>query len=182
MAEPQVFFPADKTEILEIALRIKAMGYRFGQMHCVKTAAEMFIIYTFEKQDLTIEQYRLETETDGTAPSISGVFLPAALYENEISELYGVNFTGLALDFGGTLYETAKPRAFAEVAEQKAPARKAAAAGVAKPATAAAAAAGEAPAAEKAAAGPIDLKKNTGAEPPAEEKTPAEKEGENGDG
>jgi ech hydrogenase subunit D len=123
MAEPQVFFPTDKTEIIEIAQRNKAMNYRFSQMHCVKTPAEMFIIYTFEKSNLTIEQYRVAVETDGAAPSISAVFLAAALYENEISELYGVNFTGLALDFGGTLYETAKPRAFADVplpAEKKA--------------------------------------------------------------
>ncbi|MDR1603302.1 MAG: NADH-quinone oxidoreductase subunit C [Gracilibacteraceae bacterium] len=152
MAEAQVFFPAEKRELIEIAQRNKAMAYRFCQMHCVKTAAEMFIIYTFEKQDLSIEQYRLPIATDEAAPSISGVFLPAALYENEIAELYGVNFTGMAIDFGGTLYETAKPRAFAEAAPgKKGPAPKAAAAA-------------KKPAAEGQ---PLDLKKPAEADKPA---------------
>ncbi|MDR1070499.1 MAG: NADH-quinone oxidoreductase subunit C [Gracilibacteraceae bacterium] len=126
--DPQVFFPAVKTEVVEIAQRNKALGYRFAQMHCVKTPSEMFIIYTFEKQDLSIEQYRIPAETDGAVPSVSGVFLAAVLYENEISELYGVEFTGMAIDFGGTLYETAKPRAFAEVAApvKKTPVKQAA--------------------------------------------------------
>jgi hypothetical protein len=123
----QVFTPVSQAEIVEIALQNKALTYRFAQMHCTKTPTEMFIIYTFEKQDLEILQYRVEAETDGEAPSISGIFLAAALYENEISELYGVNFSGLALDFGGTLYETAIKRAFADVpppAPKKAPVKK----------------------------------------------------------
>lgn len=47
-----------------------------------------------------------------TIPSISEVFFAAFLYENETHDLYGVNFSGMAVDFQGKFYETAIKQPF----------------------------------------------------------------------
>jgi ech hydrogenase subunit D len=39
-------------------------------------------------------------------PSLSGLYGSAFLYENEIRELFGVEVTGLLVDFKGELYRT----------------------------------------------------------------------------
>jgi ech hydrogenase subunit D len=40
-------------------------------------------------------------------PSVSGSFEASFLYENEMRELFGINVTGMAVDFRGQLYRTA---------------------------------------------------------------------------
>ncbi len=41
-------------------------------------------------------------------PSVSGIFWPAFLYENEIRELFGVTVEGINVDLQGQLYKTAE--------------------------------------------------------------------------
>ena len=44
---------------------------------------------------------RLEVPRDAEVPSITGIYLCAFLVENEIKELFGLNITGIAIDFEG---------------------------------------------------------------------------------
>ncbi|UWG98752.1 NADH-quinone oxidoreductase subunit C [Dehalobacter sp. DCM] len=111
MAE-YTYFPALPADIVDQAAGYARKGYRLIQIHCTNTPQEMFIIYTFEKEDLTCESLRMEVQVGDTVPSISGDFFGAFLYENEIHDLYGVNFSGMAVDFKGTFYETAVKQAF----------------------------------------------------------------------
>lgn len=99
-------------EVIDRAKQYKADSYRLIQIHCTKTPTEMFIIYSFEKLDLTLDNIRMEVQVGDTVPSISEVYFAAFLYENEIHDLYGVNFTGMAVDFKGTFYQTAVKHAF----------------------------------------------------------------------
>jgi ech hydrogenase subunit D len=74
--------------------------------------------WTFEKGG-QIEHVRERVARDEEVPSISGLFGPAFLYENEIRDLFGVRITGIAVDFKGELYRTAiklpfSPRAIQE--------------------------------------------------------------------
>ena len=83
--------------------KLKAEGYRFVTLTAIdldETTVE--ILYHFDK-DLEIVHLRLEAEKGGAVPSITGVLFGAFLVENEIKEQFGVEFTDLALDFGGTL-------------------------------------------------------------------------------
>ncbi|NLI93083.1 MAG: NADH-quinone oxidoreductase subunit C [Peptococcaceae bacterium] len=112
MAEVQTFHPVTGSEIVNTAKNMLKEGYRLIQICCTKTPTEMDIIYTFEKLNLQCENFKLPVNVGDTLPSISGVFFAAFLYENEIHDLYGVNFTGMAVDFKGTLYETAVKQAF----------------------------------------------------------------------
>ena len=63
------------------------------------------LIWTFERQG-QLEHLREQVHGDEEVPSVSGFFPFAYLYENEIRELFGVNVTGLNVDFKGQLYRT----------------------------------------------------------------------------
>lgn len=99
-------------ELVDCAKEYAQKGFRLIQTHCTKTPTEMFVIYTFEKLDLTCESIRIDVQVGDTVPSISGVFFGAFLYENEIHDLYGVNFSDMLVDFQGTFYETAVKHPF----------------------------------------------------------------------
>lgn len=61
------------------------------------------VLYHFDK-DLELSHIRLNVPTKDPVPSISGVYFPALLYENEIKDQFGVNFQNILIDFGCTLY------------------------------------------------------------------------------
>ncbi|GFK93662.1 hypothetical protein NNJEOMEG_01496 [Fundidesulfovibrio magnetotacticus] len=61
------------------------------------------LLYHFDK-DLELSHLRLTVPRLEPVPSISGVYFPALLYENEIKDQFGVNFQNILIDFGCTLY------------------------------------------------------------------------------
>ena len=107
-----IVYPVTTEEVVSRAKQYKDETYRLIQIHCTKTPTEMFNIYSFEKLDLTLENMRMDVQVGDTVPSISDVYFAACLYENEIHDLYGVHFTGMAVDFKGTFYQTAVKQAF----------------------------------------------------------------------
>jgi ech hydrogenase subunit D len=84
--------------------KIKVEGYRFVTMSCTSLDEnKLDILYHFDK-DLELKHFRLTITKDTPVPSISPVYLAAFLVENEIQDLFGVRFSGLALDYGRTFY------------------------------------------------------------------------------
>ena len=84
--------------------KAKAEGYRFVTMSCVEldeTAVD--ILYHFDR-NLQLKHLRLTMPKGTPVPSISSVYLASFLIENEIQDLFGVHFQGLAVDYRGTLY------------------------------------------------------------------------------
>lgn len=61
------------------------------------------LLYTFDK-DLALQHLRLNVPCTAAVQSVSGVYFPALLYENEIKDQFGVNFQNILIDFGGALY------------------------------------------------------------------------------
>jgi ech hydrogenase subunit D len=57
-------------------------------------------------RDAELEHLRERVLPGEEVPSISRLFSPAFLYENEMRELFGVNVTGIAVDLKGQLYQT----------------------------------------------------------------------------
>jgi ech hydrogenase subunit D len=101
-----------KEEVITISLdtvvgetgRLKAEGYRLVTMSSAELDAERVdLLYHFDK-NLTMKHLRLTVTKDTLVPSISPVYLAALLVENEIQDLFGVRFKGLAIDFNRTLY------------------------------------------------------------------------------
>lgn len=84
--------------------RMKAEGYRLVTLSCAELDEAMVdILYHFDR-DLELRHLRLTIPRDTLVPSISSVYFAAFLVENEIQDLFGVRFKGLAVDYDRTLY------------------------------------------------------------------------------
>jgi ech hydrogenase subunit D len=71
-----------------------------------------------------LKHLRLTVPKDAPVPSISPVYFAAFLVENEIQDLFGIRFQGLAIDYDRTLYleaEVKKTPFCKYVVTQKAP-------------------------------------------------------------
>lgn len=96
------------TEITSVQLlgevqNICMEGYRFVTITCVETGDSAFdLIYHFDL-DTNLKNFRLKVAPGEDVPSISRIIFSAILVENEIKELFGVNVTNIAIDYGGRL-------------------------------------------------------------------------------
>ncbi len=96
------------TEIVtpeQLVLRATAKlhdGYRFVTMTCNDEGEQFDLIYHFDV-DYKLSNLRVKLPKDAECPSISRVYFAAVVIENEIKDLFGVKFTGLAIDYGGRL-------------------------------------------------------------------------------
>jgi len=83
---------------------IKVAGYRFVTMSCTALDEGRFdILYHFDR-GLELKHLRLTATGDLAIPSISSIYFAAFLVENEIQDLFGLRFKGLAVDYERTLY------------------------------------------------------------------------------
>ena len=90
-------------EIMTGALKMKTSGFRLVQICAVRTAEGYELTYSFGKE-YEIKHLRVQLGTDEEIASISDIFSPAFLYENEISDLFGAKIKMINLDYHGNLY------------------------------------------------------------------------------
>jgi ech hydrogenase subunit D len=84
--------------------KMKVEGYRFVTLSCVEIDETMVdILYHFDRA-LQLKHLRMTVPKDTLVPSISPVYFAAFLVENEIQDLFGIRFQGLAIDYDRTLY------------------------------------------------------------------------------
>lgn len=126
-------------ELVALAERKRADGYRFVQMLCVNTDAGIDALYSFMK-DGTLENYTvcaIDAERE-SVPSITGSYLSAFPFENEAHDLFGLKVTDIAIDFAGNFYQVAMDKPMTVISPaQKAAREKAARIAAAKAAKAA---------------------------------------------
>lgn len=109
--QPNVAITADRLPAEAKALCDQ--GWRLVQIGVTSLGELYELNYSFDR-DMVFRNLRLHVPARGASvPSISGVYWCAFLYENEIHDLFGVTFIGLALDFKGRFYTTAIPTPFA---------------------------------------------------------------------
>lgn len=84
-------------------LRIKHAGYRLVQICATKIDSGYEITYSFAKE-YEFTCLRMEVKPGTEIVSISNIYEPAFLYENEIHDLFGIPVTYLSLDYKGNLY------------------------------------------------------------------------------
>jgi ech hydrogenase subunit D len=90
--------------VVDEVTKLKNDGYRFVTMSVVDLDEDSVdILYHFDK-DLDVVNLRMAVPKKEPVPSISGVYFAAFLIENESKDHFGLEFDGLVLDFGGTLY------------------------------------------------------------------------------
>ena len=101
------FITIELSELSACAEARKAQGARYVQTLAVNTEAGVDLIYTFMLGD-KIDNYKIvAVGKQDVVPSISEAFLAAFVWENEIHDLFGITFEGIAIDFGGTFYDLA---------------------------------------------------------------------------
>ena len=84
--------------------KLKVEGYRFVTLSCRQADENtVVILYHFDK-DLVLKHLRMHVPADDPLPSITPVYFAAFLVENEIQDLFGLRFSGLAVDYERTLY------------------------------------------------------------------------------
>ena len=87
----------------------KAQGYRLVQICGVNVDDDTYeIVYSFDKNHV-LESLRLKVRIDVDEVESSTLFYwPAFIYENEIHDLFGVQFNHSALDYQGTFFKIAE--------------------------------------------------------------------------
>ncbi len=96
--------------IYETVSEIRDANYRLVQIHCtnvkVGNTDGYEMTYTFDKE-YVLKQVRTIFSPNFVLNSVSSLYEFAFLYENEVKDLFGVNFRNLTIDFKGNLYQTA---------------------------------------------------------------------------
>ena len=106
MTETQRFESTAPAELRARAAGLLKEGFRLVQIGAAKIGSDVELTYSFDR-DYALTNLRLSVPcADAHVPSISGIYWCAFLYENEIHDLFNVTFEGLAVDFGGRLYQT----------------------------------------------------------------------------
>jgi ech hydrogenase subunit D len=94
----------EPVNIIGETAKLKVEGYRLVTLSCIeRDANQVDILYHFDK-DYHLKHLRLTVPKDVPVPSISPVYFAAFLVENEIQDLFGIRFQGLAIDYDRTLY------------------------------------------------------------------------------
>ena len=86
-----------------VAMEKKGQGGRLVQICATRRPNGYEVLYSFDVET-QLYNYRLDIDEGVEVASISEIFPPAFLYENEISELFGVKIKGISIDFQGKLY------------------------------------------------------------------------------
>lgn len=81
--------------------KAKIEGYRFVTASCADNGDDTIdIIYHFDK-DYGMKNFKVTVKKSEEVPSISKLIFSALLVENEMKELFGLNITGIVIDYGG---------------------------------------------------------------------------------
>ena len=156
MGFEQDFEPLALDELHGFAESRRAEGWRYVQMLAVNNEDSVDVVYSYMKDGLLDNAVVEALPRDARLASITDVYLEAFVCENEIHDLFGIPFDGLAIDFLGNFYRLStespmtiiSPEKLAEQEKQRKLAEKKAKAEAAKTAKAA----GEAASDEKAKA------------------------------
>ncbi|HCU05043.1 MAG: hypothetical protein A2X77_03805 [Gammaproteobacteria bacterium GWE2_42_36] len=116
MFERQEIVTIDRSELMSQSQRLSKEGYRLVQISCTKKADHFQLDYTFDK---AYQFYNLRLSIaleEPSLPSISHIFMPAFLYENELHDLFGIKVSDMLLDYQGKFYNIAQAAPFSTLA------------------------------------------------------------------
>ena len=120
------FIPLAVEELPALAAEKKAEGARFVQLLAVNTEDGIDLVYSFMKGDVLTNHEIKGVKKGQTVPSITDQFLAAFVFENETHDLFGVDISDIAIDFGGNFYALAQKEPMTVISpEQKAAREKA---------------------------------------------------------
>ncbi len=96
----------EPANLMKEAQKLKDEGYRIVQI-CANKVNGFELSYSFDREH-DMKTLRMIIAEEDEVMSISHIFFPAFLYENEMKDLFGIKITNLVLDFNGNLYKLAQ--------------------------------------------------------------------------
>lgn len=93
----------DRETLITEVLQLKHRDYRLIQICAANAGEGIDITYSFGKEYKMVG-LRLSILPDEEIVSISDIFAPAYLYENEMHDLFGVRVKMMSMDYDGNLY------------------------------------------------------------------------------
>ena len=112
MIEEQTIVSVMPETLVAETRKLCEQGYRLVQICATRLGEELQMDYSFDLNRKFVNFRFLLPKIGGRVPSITGVYFCAFTYENEISDLFGVQVEGNALDFKGNFYTTAMKHPF----------------------------------------------------------------------
>lgn len=99
------------SELFESVQEYKKNGFRLVQIHCTKVDEKLELNYSFAKE-YDFENLRFILMNDEEVASISTIYEPAFLYENEMHDLFGIKINNISIDYQGNLYKISENAPF----------------------------------------------------------------------
>ncbi|MDD2189606.1 MAG: NADH-quinone oxidoreductase subunit C [Eubacteriales bacterium] len=103
----QNFIVIEPAQLIEKVQDLKADGYRLGQIHCTKISEGFELTYSLDK-DHILTNLRLIIPEEKEIMSVTGIYWPAFIFENEMQDLFGVKFKHMALNYGGRFFKVSQ--------------------------------------------------------------------------
>jgi len=103
--EPQVFRIIELGDLLENTQSYKGAEWRLGQICATAESDTVELVYTFVKGG-NVENLEIHIPENTVVPSISSTYLEAFVFENETHDLFGVDFSDVAIDYEGKFLKT----------------------------------------------------------------------------
>jgi len=107
MIEEQTIIAVMPETLVAETRKMRDQGYRLVQICVTRLGEELQLDYSFDLNRNFVNFRFLQPKNGARVPSVSSLYWCAFTYENEISDLFGVQVDGNALDFKGTFYKTA---------------------------------------------------------------------------
>lgn len=141
MAYTQVFTDIQVGDILTWVSGCKREGWQFVQLLACMAQNGVDVVYTLRRDNTVLHATVHDIAPDQHIPSITGTYMAAFVFENEIHDLFGVQVDGIAIDYKGKFYQLAVDKPMTIMSPEQVAARekakKLAAAAAAKAAKAA---------------------------------------------
>jgi ech hydrogenase subunit D len=106
--DPQVFIDIELAELEGRTKAYKERGWGFANLCGSTVGSEVELLCTFTHGE-EMENLRLLVSKEDEVPALSPLFPSAFFFENETKDLFGVQFKGISIDFGGKFYPTSVP-------------------------------------------------------------------------
>lgn len=103
MLQEQSFEELSPDEIPEKAAKLKSQGYRMVQICGIPATGTNDLVYSFDK-DMKLLNLKVSVPFGQSIGSITPTYWAAFVYENEIHDLFGVEFSDSQLDYKGNFF------------------------------------------------------------------------------
>lgn len=78
-------------------------NYRFVTATCADNGDGTIDVYYHFDKNYELKNLKIKVNKGEEIPSISRIYFCSILVENEMKELFGLNITGMAVDYGGAM-------------------------------------------------------------------------------